>query len=259
MDSILEEDVRNSIGIIPARLESSRLPRKLLLDLAGKPVLQWTLEGASTSKYLQRLVVATDSQEIVDFCTQIGFDVVITPSEFKSGTERVFWTYRTLGEKFDFILNIQGDEPFICGEIIDDLLLETFRSEANISTIIAEIDDEKELFDPSTVKVVPRQDHFALYFSRSPIPFVRDIEPKDWLDKCKFYKHIGMYCFRHKAVEKLQSFGKSFLEEMERLEQLRWLDFGEEILCVETKHKLIGIDTQNDLDRAEKRIKNWAL
>ncbi|ROL58473.1 3-deoxy-manno-octulosonate cytidylyltransferase [Bacteroidetes/Chlorobi group bacterium Naka2016] len=255
MDTILEEDVRRSIGIIPARLASTRLPGKLLLDLEGKPVLQWTLEGSATSKYLRRLIVATDSKEILEFCTNVGFEVILTPSEFSSGTERVFWVFKELGENYDFILNIQGDEPFINGETIDDLLMKTFQSEADISTLISVIDSQEELFDPSTVKVVKRQDDFALYFSRNPIPYLRGIEPEQWISSHKFYKHIGIYCFRRKAIPRLEKLDKSDLEEAERLEQLRWLDFGEKILCVETKQKLIGIDTVEDLERAKSFLK----
>ncbi len=255
MDTVLE-DIRNSIGIIPARLESSRLPRKLLLELAGKPVIQWTLEGASTSKFLQRIIVATDSDEIFDFCFKIGFEAIRTPSNFESGTERVFWAYHNLGEKFDFIVNIQGDEPFINGNDIDNLLLMTFRNKANISTLVAPITSERELIDPSTVKVVRRLDGFALYFSRSTIPFIRDVEPKDWLARHNYFKHIGIYCFRSNAIERINSFDKSNLEGLEKLEQLRWLDNGEEILCVETKQTLISIDTAEDLNLAEHYVKN---
>lgn len=259
MDTILVDNVRNSIGIIPARLESTRLPRKLLLELEGKPVLQWTLEGASKSKYLNRLLVATDSKEIASFCSSIGFDYILTPGHFSSGTDRVFWAYESLSEQYDLIVNIQGDEPFIDGEIIDNLLLDAFRTRANISTLVSKITEENELFDPATVKVVFGLDNFALYFSRSAIPFVRDANQNVWLNKNVFFKHIGVYCFTDRIVKKIKNMVPGKLETVEKLEQLRWLENGEKIFCVQTDKCLISIDTQQDLERARKHIKDSLL
>jgi len=254
MDTFVEADIRNSVGIIPARLESTRLPRKLLLDLEGKPVLQWTIEGASSSRYLRRILVATDSQEIADFCVSIGVDFVLTPNTFTSGTERVFWVYKNLGEKFDYVVNIQGDEPFIKGSTIDALLRETFRHNANISTIIARINNQDELFASSTVKVVVGLDNFALYFSRNVIPYVRDYPQNEWLSRTTFFKHIGIYCFADKIIDIIASMKTGKLEEAEKLEQLRWLENGERIYCHEDESHFVGIDTTEDLSLARKYI-----
>ncbi len=256
MDTVLEKNVRNSVGIVPARMESTRLPNKLLLDLDGKPVLQWTLEGASTSKFLSRLIVATDSNDIAEFCASNGFDFVITPKQFFSGTERVLWAYKHNSEGFAYVVNIQGDEPFIDGEIIDNLLLQTFQKDANISTIIAPIDNQDELFNPSTVKVVTDLDSFALYFSRNVIPYIRDKNESDWMQFHQFFKHIGIYCFTHNAIDNLAKMPIGKLEIAEKLEQLRWLENGEKILCVKTNKFLVGIDTKDDLEIARKHIKN---
>ncbi|MCX7909238.1 MAG: 3-deoxy-manno-octulosonate cytidylyltransferase [Ignavibacteria bacterium] len=255
MDTILEDDVRNSIGIIPARLDSTRLPRKLLLDLAGKPLLQWTLEGASKSRYLSKLLVATDSQEIAEFCTSIGFDYILTPKEFSSGTERVLWTYETLGKEYRFVVNIQGDEPFIDGKTIDNLLLKAFQNNADISTLVAPIIENKEIFEPSTVKVVLDLNNFAIYFSRSPIPFVRDVSSEEWSKHTTFFKHIGIYCFSNGVVERIKKMRTGKLELVEKLEQLRWMENGEKIYCVTTEKFLVGIDTEQDLELAKNVIK----
>lgn len=251
MDALLAKDVRNSIGIIPARLDSTRLPRKLLLDLEGKPVLQWTLEGISTSKYLRKIIVATDSDEVANLCVSLGFDYIRTPRYFASGTERVLWAYQTLGNNYDYLVNIQGDEPFIKGEMIDNLLMKTFQSNALISTLICKIKDNWEIFEPSTVKVVTNQDGFALYFSRASIPFVRDYLQDSWHEVATFYKHVGTYCFSNEVVQNLSKMKIGILENVEKLEQLRWLENGFDILCVEISETLLSIDTLNDLEKAK--------
>ncbi len=256
MDAFLAKDVRNSVGIIPARLESTRLPRKLLLDLEGKPVLQWTLEGVSTSKYLRKIIVATDSDEVANLCISLGFDYILTPKNFESGTARVLWAYQTLGNNFDYIVNIQGDEPFIKGEIVDNLLIKTFQSNALISTLVCEIKNNQEIFEPSTVKVVTNQDGFALYFSRAPIPFVRDYVQDAWHEIATFYKHIGIYCFASEIVQKLAKMRPGKLEKAEKLEQLRWMENAVSILCVETNETLLSIDTSNDMEKAREVIRS---
>ncbi len=256
MDAFLAKDVRNSVGIIPARLESTRLPRKLLLDLEGKPVLQWTLEGVSTSKYLREIIVATDSDEVANLCISLGFDYILTPKNFESGTARVLWAYQTLGNNFDYIVNIQGDEPFIKGEIVDNLLIKTFQSNALISTLVCEIKNNQEIFEPSTVKVVTNQDGFALYFSRAPIPFVRDYVQDAWHEIATFYKHIGIYCFASEIVQKLAKMRPGKLEKAEKLEQLRWMENAVSILCVETNETLLSIDTSNDMEKAREVIRS---
>jgi len=243
-----------AIGFIPARLHSTRLERKLLLDLCGKPVLQRTWEGAKTSKILQSLIVATDSEEIAELCQKIGADYILTPKDFTSGTDRVIWAYERLGLESDFVVNIQGDEPFIEGEVIDKLIIELNLTDAGVSTLISKINDNKEIFDPSVVKVVCSVDCKALYFSRSPIPFLRDIEKDVWYKNYSFYKHIGIYCFRRYTLETFSKLPQGELEIAEKLEQLRLLENGIGIHCIEIDREMIGIDTSEDLVKATKLL-----
>ena len=246
----------SAVGFIPARLQSTRLERKLLIDLCGKPVLQRTWEGAKESKLLQRLIIATDSEEIVKLCKKIGADFVLTPMDFASGTDRIIWAYKYLGLDADFILNIQGDEPFVEGELIDRLILGLKGSEAGVSTLVSKIEENGEIFDPSVVKVVCSADGNALYFSRSPIPFIRDSEKELWHIKFSFYKHIGIYCFRREALETFSKLPQGELEIAEKLEQLRLLENGIRIHCIEIDRKMVGIDTAGDLEKAKKLIQS---
>ncbi len=245
----------NAIGFIPARLESTRLPRKLLVDLCGKPVLQRTWEGAKSSKFLKDIIIATDSDEIFEFCKKIGATVLRTPSGFHSGTDRIVWGYKNLSVEADFVVNIQGDEPFICGKDIDSLIIGLKeQTKANVSTLISKVENQEEIFSPAVVKVVFDIDYFALYFSRSPIPFLRDINNEDWNSKYSFYKHIGIYCFRSSTLERFSKLPPSKLELAEKLEQLRLLENGMTILCIETNRKMISIDTAEDLLKAKQLI-----
>lgn len=250
----MENDI-NAIGFIPARLESTRLPRKLLADLCGKPVLQRTWEGAKNSKFLKDIIIATDSNEIAEFCEKIGAKVYRTPSSFQSGTDRIIWAYKHLSTKSDFVVNIQGDEPFIDGKDIDRLII-GLREQSNacVSTLISKIENQEEIFSTSVVKVVCDIDGFALYFSRSPIPFIRDIYKEEWISRHSFYKHIGIYCFRSSTLEVFSKLPPSKLERAEKLEQLRLLENGMKIFCVETNRKMVSIDTPEELLKAKQLI-----
>ncbi|MCX7879359.1 MAG: 3-deoxy-manno-octulosonate cytidylyltransferase [Ignavibacteria bacterium] len=246
----MEERVDNSIGIIPARLGSTRLKRKLLLDLCGKPVLQWTWEGASKSSLLKKIIVATDSNEIAELCLSIGAEYILTKGNFQSGTDRVLWAFKELNDSSDFIVNIQGDEPFVNGPLLDSLVLSLYSSRADVSTPISRINSIEELLDTSVVKVVFANDKLALFFSRQPIPFVRDLPMDMWMTNFEFYKHIGLYCFRRQTLLEYSQLLPSKLEIAEKLEQNRLLENGRKILCVPTDAKLISIDTPNDLQKA---------
>ncbi len=247
-----------AIGIIPARYESTRLPGKLLLDLEGKPVLQWVWEGASESQLLSRLIIATDSEKIADLCRAIGAEFVYTPKDIASGSDRILYAYDMLNISADIIVNIQGDEPFVKGALIDKLIRELGSSSAAaVSTLIKKIDNEEEIFEPSVVKVVFDSVGFALYFSRSSIPFVRDEANENWGRTHCFYKHIGIYAFKSDVLRSFTSLPQSNLEKIEKLEQLRLLQNGYKILCVETDENLIGIDTIEDLNKARAFAKNF--
>lgn len=244
-------NIENSIGIIPARIGSSRLSKKLLRSLNGKPILKWVFDGSASSRLLRRLVVATDSDEIASLCLKSGVEFVLTPSDLPSGTDRVYFAYNLLKDDADFIINIQGDEPFITGDLIDEIIHQLASSQSDVSTLIAKINDETEIYDSSVVKVVMDKSNNALYFSRSPIPYLRDTADTDWKKHHIFYKHIGIYAFRSKILEKFTRLEQSKLEKAEKLEQLRLLENGYKILCIETNKILIGIDTEEDLLKAQ--------
>lgn len=250
-------NVGNSIGIIPARIGSTRLPKKLLRDLNGKPILKWVCDGVTSSKFIRRLVVATDSEEIADLCRESSIECIITPSELPSGTDRVFFAYNLLNDSADFLVNIQGDEPFVTGALVDLLLESLAFSEADVSTLVAKISNDEELFDPSVVKIVMNKNNFALYFSRSPIPFIRNIPKEQWGSYNSFYKHIGIYAFRTHILKIFTSLEESKLEQAEKLEQLRLLENGYNILCVPTDKVLIGIDTEEDLVKAQNYLADF--
>lgn len=244
-------NVRNSIGIIPARIGSTRLPKKLLRDLNGKPILKWVCDGVATSKFIRRWVVATDSEEIANLCREVSIEYVMTPSELPSGSDRVFFAYNLLNDQADFIVNIQGDEPFVTGDLVDLLLEGLAFSEADVSTLVAKISKDEEVFDPSLVKVVMSKNNFALYFSRSPIPFMRNIPKAQRGSYYSFYKHIGIYAFRTHMLKIFTGLKESKLEQAEKLEQLRLLENAYKILCIPTDKVLIGIDTEEDLIKAQ--------
>lgn len=249
-------EVIKAIGIIPARYESTRLPGKLLQDLGGKPVLQWVWEGASRSRLLNRLVVATDSEEIAELCSLVGAEFLLTPKDIPSGSDRVLYAYKQLNISANIVVNIQGDEPFIDGNLLDTLVAELDSSSADVATLVKRIDSESEVFDPSVVKVVLDNAGFALYFSRSPIPFARDKANNEWGKLNCFLKHIGIYAFKSDVLRLFASLPPSELERIEKLEQLRLLQNGYKIRCVETYANLIGIDTCEDLEKAREFVKN---
>ena len=238
----------NAIGIIPARYDSTRLPGKPLLDISGKPLLQRVWEASSKANTLRRLIVATDDNRIEDMCKNIGAECIITPASLQSGTDRVAYVYKQLEMKADIILNIQGDEPLITGDTIDNLILKFSVSSFDVGTLIKKITVQEELFNPSVVKVVLGMDNQALYFSRSPIPYLREVKPEHWLMKSSYWKHIGIYAYKEKALFDFIRLKPTNIEQSEKLEQLRLLGNGSKFLCVETDNELIGVDTPEDLE-----------
>lgn len=237
------------IGVIPARYASQRLPAKPLLDLLGKTMVQRVYEQTKKAKLLHQVIVATDDERIAGVVRNFGGEVVITPPEIKSGSDRVaVVAARNSGDVF---LNIQGDEPLIAPEMIDQaaqILLDD--SQALVGTLARRIDSPTELLNPSIVKVVVDKNSYALYFSRSIIPFVRDTtEPSQWLSKRTFYKHIGLYVFRKDFLLGFAKMPESGLEQSEKLEQLRILENGFKIKIGFTERDSIPIDTHADAER----------
>ncbi len=247
---------KNIIAIVPARYASTRFPGKLLADLNGLPVILHTLMNISKSKYLQDLYVATDDDRIAKICNDNGYKVIITPNNFNSGTDRIAFALETLQSNPQLIINCQADEPFIDADSIDELILKITNSNCDAGTIISPIKNIDELLNSSIVKVIVNEQFEAIYFSRSPIPFIRDIITEEWLNFHTFYKHIGIYAFKSKTLKKFISLKPSKLELAEKLEQLRLIEAGYKFLCTLTEKRLIGIDTPEELELARRFLQS---
>ncbi len=237
------------LGVIPARYASTRFPGKPLVDIGGKSMIERVYAQVRKATLIDHVVVATDDIRIMEHVQGFGGNVVLTSQDHPSGTDRCFEALQQVGEDFQYVINIQGDEPFIRPEQID-LLAALLDGDTFIATLVKELKDEESLFNPNIVKAVVSQQGQALYFSRSPIPHARNIAEKDWLSKHKYFKHIGLYGYRADILEQLTKLPPSPLELVESLEQLRWLDNGYIIQTAETKSETIGIDTPEDLQRA---------
>ena len=232
------------IGIIPARYASTRFPAKPLAMLGGKTVIERVY--SQVKDVLDDAIVATDDQRI--------FDAVMTSVHHKSGTDRVREAYEKLDRQYDVVVNIQGDEPFIQPEQLH-ALQQCFRDEhTQIATLVKPFtpqDGWEALANPNSPKVVLDDAHNALYFSRSVVPYLRGIEQSEWLSVHTFYKHIGLYAYRAEVLEEITTLPQSPLEMAESLEQLRWLQAGYRIKVGVSQIETIGIDTPEDLERAE--------
>jgi 3-deoxy-manno-octulosonate cytidylyltransferase (CMP-KDO synthetase) len=243
----------NAIGIIPARYASQRFPGKLLADLEGQTVLHRVWLAAQRASTLQRIIIACDDILLEEECKRIGAEYVRTDPALPSGTDRIAAVVRHLGlHDADAIVNIQGDEPFVDARTIDILVYQLMNEKhADITTPITRITDKQELLNPAIVKVVLNQNQKALYFSRSPIPFLRDIDPEKWLDHADFWRHLGIYCYKPHALRLFTELSVSPLEKLEKLEQLRLLEYGASYFCVKVMPPLgPGIDMPQDLERA---------
>ncbi|MCZ8215210.1 MAG: 3-deoxy-manno-octulosonate cytidylyltransferase [Cyclobacteriaceae bacterium] len=237
------------LGVIPARFASTRFPGKPLVDIAGKTMVQRVYEQVKKATLVSDVVVATDDVRIMDHVQSFGGKAVMTSATHPSGTDRCFEAYQLMNDEFNYVINIQGDEPFIRPDQID-LLAALLNGETYIATLVKELKDQESLFNANVVKAVVSLSGRALYFSRSPIPHARNSKEDSWLSQHKYFKHIGMYAYRTDVLEALTKLPVSPLEKIESLEQLRWLDNGYEILTTETKSETIGIDTPEDLQKA---------
>ena len=240
------------IGIIPARYASTRFPAKPLAMLGGKTVIERVY--SQVKDVLDDAIVATDDLRIFDAVTAFGGKAVITSVHHKSGTDRVREAYEKLDRQYDVVVNIQGDEPFIQPEQLH-ALQQCFRDEhTQIATLVKPFtpqDGWEALANPNSPKVVLDDAHNALYFSRSVVPYLRGIEQSEWLSVHTFYKHIGLYAYRAEVLEEITTLPQSPLEMAESLEQLRWLQAGYRIKVGVSQIETIGIDTPEDLERAE--------
>jgi len=243
------------IAIIPARYQSSRFPGKPLAVLGGKTVIERVYRQAL--KAVNDVVVATDDDRIMQAVDAFGGKAVMTLPELPSGTDRVRAAYETCGSTADVIINIQGDEPFIDPDQIR-ALCECFSDpQTQIATLVRPFGPDatfEQVSDPNTPKVVRDNNDFALYFSRSVIPFLRDTDTAEWPSSFPYLAHVGIYAYRANVLEEITAIPQSTLEKAERLEQLRWLQAGYRIKTALTHHSTIGIDTPDDLRRAEQYL-----
>ncbi|OFX32869.1 MAG: 3-deoxy-manno-octulosonate cytidylyltransferase [Bacteroidetes bacterium GWA2_32_17] len=242
----------NILGIIPARYASSRFPGKPLADINGKSMLMRVYE--QSSKAFAHVYVATDDKKIFEHVKLFGGNVVITSNTHKSGTDRCAEAFdiisKELNKQFDVVVNIQGDEPFVKPEQLN-LLVSLFKnSDTQISTLIKKITKIEDIFDKNKPKVVFNKYNQAIYFSRLPIPFLKNIPENEWLQKGNFYKHIGLYAYKASVLQEITKLKSSFLENSESLEQLRWLENGYKISVEITEIETISVDTPEDLEKA---------
>ena len=259
------ESSPSAVGVIPARLQSSRLPGKMLLAETGKPLIQYAWEAASRAQSLSSVVIATDSDEIAEVCVGFGAAVVHT-GDHPSGTDRTAEVVRSLGFEVELIVNIQGDEPELDPACVDQLVAAMQRSpQIEMGTLATPIHSQAMLLDQGCVKVVRAADGRALYFSRLPIPCYRDGQPADLLspdDDAALYTrspwllHLGIYAYRPAFLLALTEMPQSQLEQLEKLEQLRALEAGASILVEVVPHRSVGIDTAADYAAFVERTKS---
>lgn len=236
------------IGIIPARYASTRFPGKPLAMIKGKSMLQRVYEQTVKSPLLNETIIATDDTRIADHAKSFGAPVVITKSEHPSGTDRCFEAYQKHGKAFDYVINVQGDEPFIDPAQISSLA-EVCDGSVEIATQMIRCNDHEVLFDKGEVKIVLNTRKEALYFSRSVIPALKGIDEKEWHKHMDYYRHVGMYAYRVDVLEKITRLQPSSLEKAESLEQLRWLEHGFKITCSETTFDSHCVDTPEDIEK----------
>ena len=241
------------IGIIPARYASTRFPGKPLALLGGKPVIQRVYEQVSS--LLDATYVATDDERIYNAVQQFGGQAIMTSPNHKSGTDRIEEAMQKIGGDYDVVINIQGDEPFVRREQIEALCACFTDPTTQIATLGKLFDSMEAVENPNSPKIVVDNNGFALYFSRSIIPFVRNKERKDWLEAYPFLKHLGLYAYRREVLSEITRLPQSSLEIAESLEQLRWLQNGYRIRVGITEQETVGIDTPEDLKRAEEFLR----
>jgi len=236
--------------MIPARLESSRLPNKVLLDINGKSLLQRVYERVKKAKKVDDIFIATDNKKIIDVVESFGGKYILTSTKHKSGTDRIAEAVRNI--ETDFVINVQGDEPLIDPNLIDSFV-QIFQndSEIDFSSAMHKIENLDDLENPNVVKVVTDLNSDAIYFSRSPIPFSRE---KD-VSVNNYFQHIGIYAYTKEFLLKYSKLPQTFLEKSEKLEQLRAIEYQFKIRMIETDYRSIGVDTFEDLERVRKIIK----
>ena len=244
----------NAICIIPARLQSTRLPRKLLMTLGECSIIEHVYRNCVRANVFTTVLIAVDDNLMLEHCATFCDDVIMTRNDHQSGTDRIYEAYQQSGIKADYIVNVQADEPFLSSELIAILVQSHTVTGCDVMTAMTKIVDIDELFSPSCVKVVLGEHNRALYFSRSPIPFIRDIPKDEWIQQHDFMKHIGVYSYTEASLQSFVNTTFSTLEMTEKLEQLRLLEQGHSYTCIELNYDGFGIDTLEDYQKAIERI-----
>ncbi|HQQ93707.1 MAG TPA: 3-deoxy-manno-octulosonate cytidylyltransferase [Bacteroidia bacterium] len=236
------------LGIIPARYASTRFPGKPLALIQGMSMLERVYRQSTKTDTLSEVIIATDDERIVELAESFQASVVMTGANHPSGTDRCYEAYSKYGKAFDYVLNIQGDEPFLHPRQIDSLAL-ACDGEAEILTQMIPCTDPAVLFDKGEVKIVLKPNGEALYFSRSVIPHIKNQDEADWVNHFTYYRHVGMYAYKTEVLKAISILKPSALELAESLEQLRWLENGFRIRCVETDYDSHCIDTPEDIEK----------
>ncbi len=251
----LYDNNMNALVIIPARYGSTRFPGKPLVKIKGKSMIQRVYEQAK--KAAEHVWVATDDMRIESAVTKFGGMCVMTSSQHTSGTDRIAEALDLIPDtqQFNVIVNIQGDEPFIEPTQISQLIELCSHSDVQIATLIKKIDSVDDLFNPNKPKVICNKQNNAIYFSRSPIPFMRDVEKSIWHNKHTFYKHIGVYAYKKNVLKEITKLTPTVLEIAENLEQLPWIEHNYTIKTGVTEYENLSVDTQEDLDAILKILK----
>ena len=247
------------LALIPARYGSSRFPGKPLALVHGKPMIQRVYE--QTVKAFPNACVATDDERIYDAVKAFGGKVVMTSSSHNSGTDRCYEAWanyeKESGESFDVVINVQGDEPYIQPEQLMQLGQCFEDPSVELATLVKRVKDKEELFNPNSPKVILDKDNNAIYFSRTPIPYSRDVEiTEEYVKETPFYRHIGLYGYRSSTLARICAMPQSFLEKTEKLEQLRWIENGLKIRVAETQYETHAVDTFEDLEFINSKI-DW--
>src|SRR6185437_11919789 len=272
-----------ALAIIPARYQSTRFPGKPLALLGGRPMLRHVYDNVVHSGLFAKVAIASDDDRILEDARLWKAEAIFTSAHHQSGTDRCAEAAKEISGDYDVIVNVQGDEPFINKKPLEQLLqIFDNESDAGIATLVQKIDNEADIWDKNTAKVALGNDQlsllaqarmindqsqipnplpltpypFALYFSRSPIPFIRSVDKKNWMAHHIFWKHIGLYAFKPEVLEEVVKLPVGLLEKAESLEQLRWLENGYKIYVAETDYKMLSVDTPEDLAKAEKFFNN---
>lgn len=238
----------NILGIIPARYGSTRFPAKALADIGGKSMIRRVYEQATKATLLNDVIIATDHAAIMAEAESFGGKACMTRESHQSGTDRCYEALSLQNKDYDYVINIQGDEPFINPAQIN-LLAGLLEGKTQLGTLVKQIEDPEELFNPNVVKAIFNKNEEAIYFSRATLPYNRNAKQEDWLQERAYFKHIGIYAYRSDILKEITALDVSGLEISESLEQLRWIENGYTIKIATTEYPSIGVDTPEDLEK----------